>query len=96
MNDEYEFIDNDGSFNLSDQTPNEAFYVKDKVHLNYLGTDKLIKNLGIEHMTYVIPASRRCQSNRNKNVVLNRPPTCRFNQKIKCGSLGHKSKSRSN
>ena len=52
-------IDNDGSFKLADQSPNEAFYVADNVHLNYQGNIKLIKNLGIENYALV---KRSCRS----------------------------------
>ena len=42
----YNFVDNDGSFKLADMTPNEAFFV-DGVHTSFLGTKKLVSNLGL-------------------------------------------------
>ena len=56
-----QYIDNDGSFKLADQSPNEAFYVADRVHLNYQGNIKLIKNLGIEDYA-IVKRSRRSKS----------------------------------
>ena len=56
-----QYIDNDGSFKLADQSPNEAFYVAGKVHLNNQGNIKLIKNLGIEDYA-LVKRSRRSKS----------------------------------
>ena len=59
-----QYIDNDGSFKIAGQSPCEAFYVADNVHLNYQGNIKLIKNLGIKD--YVLVK----RSRRSKSVVV--------------------------
>jgi hypothetical protein len=49
----YEYKDSDGTFKLADQSTNEALYLADRVHLNYHGTSRLIKNLALDEICYV-------------------------------------------
>jgi hypothetical protein len=44
-------VDNDRNFKLADGSPNEAFFLNDKTHLTYKGSERLIKNLSLDaHM----------------------------------------------
>ena len=42
-----EFIDNEPSFRLADGSPNESYFLKDKIHLTYNGSERLITNLNL-------------------------------------------------
>ena len=48
-----EYISNDGSFRLADQTQNETFFVNDGLHPSYHGTTRLLKNLGLAELASV-------------------------------------------
>ena len=59
-----EFIDNEPSFRLADGSPNESYFLKDKIHLTYNGSERLIKNLNLPAK---VKRRQRYQYNNNYN-----------------------------
>ena len=41
------FVDNTTSFHLKDNSINDAYYLVDRTHLTYKGTNKLAQNLNL-------------------------------------------------
>ena len=65
------FVNNDSSFKLSDQSPNDALYLNDGVHLNAKGTYKLIEKLGLSSLAKW-HNSRRVSGDPYKNTQHNK------------------------
>ena len=44
------FVNNDRNFTLNDKTSNDALYLRDGVHLNSMGSEKLVDNLELRNL----------------------------------------------
>ena len=79
------FINNDGSFRLSDGSPNDGFFIHDQTHLTYKGTERLIKNLSLSarvrrrnRPSFIRPSSGQSSNSRNyHNSVTHENPSSR-------------------
>ena len=53
------FVNNERNFTLNDNTSNDALYLRDGIHLNSMGSEKLVDNLELRNLAFVQkPASR--------------------------------------
>ena len=68
------FIDNDGTFKLSDLSQNEAMFLRDGHHISYRGTDKLISNLELNDLAFTERRSRRDNGSYFVQTYQPRPP----------------------
>ena len=79
------FINNDGSFRLSDGSLNDGFFIHDQTHLTYKGTERLIKNLSLSarvrrrnRPSFIRPSSGQSSNSRNyHNSVTHENPSSR-------------------
>ena len=96
-NQAYEFVDNDGTFKLSDLTRNDAFFIEDGVHTSYYSTSKLISNLGISDLSRVRKRNQHRHKNphNEKSSVHHYPERTNMSQQRQhvgcytCGESGH-------
>ena len=84
------FVNNDNIFKLADQSPNDALFLNDEVHLNVKGTYKLIYNLGLSSMAKWEKNSRklRKQTSRREHVTKNATDTT-YNWKQHSDTINH-------
>ena len=53
------FVNNDRNFTLNAKTSNDALYLRDGIHLNSMGSEKLVDNLELRNLAFVQkPATR--------------------------------------
>jgi regulator of replication initiation timing len=67
QNSQVSYVNNDGSFRLADGSPNDAFFLQDKTHLTYKGTERLIKNLTIPALVRRRTRQYRPKQDYNRN-----------------------------
>ena len=63
-----QYICNDTCFKLADQLQNEALFVRDAVHPNFLGSNKLLYNLDLQSLMMVKRWSPGNQGNRSQQL----------------------------
>ena len=81
------FIDNDMNFTLSDNSPNDAMYLSDGIHLTSKGSSKLMENLGLSKLTSIHKGNqghhnkkyRRHSFNRSNSLQIG-PHTSQYQQ----------------